>query len=426
MDAELEVSRESVRILFIDDDSIVLKAARLLLARQGYEMFEARSAAEGRSLIDTTSFELILLDLNFSRGAMTGSEGLNFLSEVMQKAPDSVVVVVTAHSGVNIAVKAIRLGAHDFITKPWRNERFLEAVNDGLAASRQRRSVRQQAGDSETTTTSLLGHSRDMDLVRHLIARSAPTDASVLITGGAGMGKALAAEHIHRGSRRRDRPFVRFHVALAPPDRLEAQLESRIREAEGATLLLHNIEALPQSALERVGEALRSGVRILSTTQLGTAELEGTVLAERGLTYQLATVEIAIPPLRDRREDIAAIAEHYSRVYARRYGRDFEPLDPEALQRLSDHDWPGGVRQLMQLVERSIVLGRPIAELLAAAPPEGAEGGIGAASGLNLQQSERRLIERSLLRHGSNVTRAALELGLTRAALYRRMQKYGL
>ncbi|PTS75969.1 sigma-54-dependent Fis family transcriptional regulator [Sphingomonas sp. HMWF008] len=411
------------RVLFIDDDSIILKATELLLLRHGIEMRSAAGIADARAILGAEKFDVVLVDLNFSRGAVTGAEGLALISELIAGDPHRVLIVVTAHSGIAIAVRAMRLGATDFITKPWRNSRLLQAVQEGVAMARQRRSGAVGEPDRGSLPP-ILGASAATVAVRGLIERAAPTDAAVLIHGPPGSGKALVAAHLHAASCQAGSPLVQLDLAQEQPEQIAERLRAKIAEATGSSLFLSGIEVLPATAVGALDQALNTDTRLLTASTRPLTELSSGQFAFRGLAYRLATIEIELSAIAARPLDIAPIADHYLRLFATRYGRTYAPLGAATLTRMQQHDWPGGIDQLIQVIQRAMALDQTIDDLLVGdtvSPPAP-----GNDPDYNLDRLERRAVESALARHDNNVARAARELGLTRAALYRRMEKHGL
>ncbi len=433
-------------VLFVDDDPDVLKAAALLLGRHGLRMTEARSPAEAWSVLAAEPVDAILLDLNFARGATSGDEGFQCLDDILARDPDAAVVVVTGHSGINIAVAAMRAGASDFVMKPWSNDRLIATINTALEARRRRRKAANaepaaSAPDLWLGSAPLLGESRAIQQVRDLIRRAAPTDASVLIHGEAGTGKTLIARNLHLQSARASGPFVPVDLAGLSVGEAEAALfgdehqPGAIEQARGGTLLLEEVAGLPpvlQIRLLDLLDARRTrlpapDVRVLAATRQREA-LTGSQGLRDDLFYRLNTVEILAPPLRNRGGDALILARHFLHLYAQRYDRPVKALAPEVVETIAESPWPGDVRALRQAMERCVIFAEGDSYQLAdlaltetqhtpAAPPR---------SDLNLVESERTLIGRALKRHNFNVSHAAKELGLTRAALYRRMAKHGL
>jgi len=435
-------------VLFVDDDPDVLKAAGLLLGRHGLRMTEARSPAEAWIVLAAEPVDAILLDLNFARGATSGEEGFRCLDDILARDPDAAVVVVTGHSGINIAVAAMRAGAIDFVMKPWNNDRLVGTINAALDSRRRRLKTVSSDDQSAISTPDvwmdsapLMGESPAIQRVRDLIRRAAPTDASVLIHGEAGTGKTLIARNLHLQSARASGPFVPVDLAGLSVEEAEAALfgsgrqGGAVDQAHGGTLLLEEVAALSpvlQTRLLDLIDASRAGRGTLDVRVLAATRRRDALLGPGGLRddlfYRLNTVEILAPPLRDRGGDALLLARHFLHLYAQRYSRPVKTLAPEVIETIVESPWPGDVRALRQAMERCVIFAEgdsyQLSDLaLAEAQPAPSAP---LRSDLNLVESERTLISRALKRHNFNVSHAAKELGLTRAALYRRMAKHGL
>ena len=433
-------------VLFVDDDPDVLKAAGLLLGRHGLRMTQAHNPAEAWSVLAAEPVDAILLDLNFARGATSGDEGFQCLDDILARDPDAAVVVVTGHSGINIAVAAMRAGASDFVMKPWSNDRLITTINTALETRRRKLKAATANAQPGTPTPDvwmdsapLLGESPAIQRVRDLIRRAAPTDASVLIHGEAGTGKTLIARNLHLQSARASGPFVPVDLAGLSVDEAQAVLfggEQRagaIEQARGGTLLLEEVAALApvlQIRLLDLLDARRTGVSALDVRVLAATRQRSALVGNLrdDLFYRLNTVEILAPPLRERGGDALILVRHFLHLYAQRYGRPVKALAPEVVETIVESPWPGDVRALRQAMERCVIFAEADSyQLSDLALTESQHTPAAAArSDLNLVESERTLIGRALKRHNFNVSHAAKELGLTRAALYRRMAKHGL
>lgn len=408
-----------VTVLFVDDDADVIKAASLLLARRGFRLVPASSPAEAWSVLAAERVDVILLDLNFTPRATGGDEGLRFLDEILRHDPEAVVVVVTGHSGINVAVAAMRAGAADFVMKPWSNDRLVATLNDAAARRRATASPPTETPDDEAV---ILGESPAIAAVRDLIRRVAPTNAPVLFRGEPGTGKSLAARALHRQSPRSDGSLVVLDLSA------DEDMATAVAGASDGTLVVDAVDAAPVAAQVRLLSLLEAAprVRTVALTTKTAAELEAPGGLRPDLLFRLNTVEIALPALRDRGDDIALLARHWLRLYARRYGRPERALSPEATEAIAGDGWPGNLRALRQTLERAVIL--TDGPTLAAADLRLGGGGpqTPRAADLNIARSEKTLVEAALKRNSFNVSRAAQELGLTRAALYRRMAKHGL
>ena len=448
--------------IVVDDDPDIALAARLAL-RDMFERVETLSSpAELLKLLERESPDVILLDLNFQRAATDGREGLDFLSRVMAHDPDSAVVIITAHGGVSIAVEALKSGASDFVAKPWSNERLAATVRSAAALRRSRLDTRIERGRAselaQATETPLLGQSEAMKRVRALIDRAAPTDANVLILGENGTGKEIVAREIHRLSRRSDKPMVAVDLGATSETLFESELfghvkgaftgaagerMGRLKAADHSTLFLDEVGNLPLhlqpkllTALEQrevvpvgANRAVPIDVRVVAATNLAPEQLADEKRFRQDLLFRLNTIEIELPPLRDRREDVPILLDHYLKLYARKYEKPDRIFSPDVLDALVRHDWPGNVRALRHAAERAVIMADGdryrVEDFPLPARSDAASVPV-VASGLNLDQLEKQMIERALRVHHFNISLAATELGLSRGALYRRMEKHGL
>jgi DNA-binding NtrC family response regulator len=449
------------RILVVDDNEDILHAARLLLKRRFTGVQTLSDPAQLASLVRRKAFDVLLLDMNFAPGADSGAEGLARLSEVLAIDPQAVVVLVTAHGDVNIAVEAMKRGAADFIAKPWENERLVATLMAALNLRRSRleaaelRQRNRGLAAATHTDSGMIGTAPAMLQVFDAIRRTAPTGANVLILGENGTGKELAARELHRLSPRAGEVFLRVDMGTLSPQLFESELfghrrgaftDARsdrtgfFRAATGGTLFLDEIGNVPLhlqskllTALER-REVVPVGaetpepidVRLICATNLPRPALTDENRFRQDLLYRINTVEITMPPLRERRQDIPLLLDHYAALYAQKYNLPPKRLSAELIERLSDWPWPGNVRALRHAVERAVILNEdslltpadfPLADGPASPAPQPVS---------TLDEIEKAAIIRALEKHGSNISRAADALGLTRASLYRRMEKYGL
>ena len=446
----------------VDDDPDIALAARLAL-RDLFERVETLSSpANLLPLLRDESPDAILLDLNFQRGATDGREGLSFLSQIMEQDPDSAVVIITAHGAVSVAVEAIKAGASDFVAKPWSNERLAATIRSAAALRRSRIDARTERGRASelapSSETPLLGQSEAMQRVRTLIDRAAPTDANVLILGENGTGKEIVAREIHRLSRRNEHPMVSVDLGATTETLFESELfghvkgaftgaegdrMGRLKAADRSTLFLDEIGNLPLHLQPKLLTALEQrevvpvgankpvpiDVRVVAATNASAEALADEKRFRQDLLFRLNTIEISLPALRERREDIPTLLDHYLGLYARKYDKPQRELPPHVLDILVRHDWPGNVRALRHAAERAVIMAdgdryRPEDFPL----PQRSEAAAMSvlSDNLNLDQLERQMIERALRMHHFNVSLAASELGLSRGALYRRMEKHGL
>lgn len=450
------------RILIVDDDEDVLQAARLLLKRHFGVVQTVSDPAQLAALIRKNSFDVLVLDMNFTLGADTGAEGLATLSQVLELDPQAVVVLLTAYSDVELAVKAMKKGAADFVTKPWDNDRMVATLTAALNLRRSRletaelRERNRGLAAATHTSSDMIGTSPAMLKVFDAIRRAAPTDANILILGENGTGKELVAREIHRQSQRPGEVFLRVDMGAISPQLFESELfghcrgaftdakQNRtgyFRAATAGTLFLDEIGNVPLylqskllTALER-REVVPVGtekpepidVRLICATNLSPAQLNDESRFRQDLLYRINTVEIRLPPLRERKEDIPLLLEHYATAYCRKYNFPAKRLAPTLIARLMEWTWPGNIRELRHAVERAVVLSE--AEVLTASdfPLEKTEPRKEPSRDTSrLDDIEKAAIVRALERHKNNISKAAEALGLTRTSLYRRMEKYGL
>ena len=450
------------RVLVVDDNEDILQAARLLLKRHFTEVQTLEDPSALAAITRRGGFDVLLLDMNFRAGADDGAEGMARLAEVLAIDPQAVVVLVTAHSGVELAVEAMKTGAADFVTKPWENERLVATMIAALNLRRSRmesRELRQRNLGLAAAThleSGMIGTAPAMLKIFSAIRRAAPTDANVLILGENGTGKELVAREIHRLSGRANEVFLRVDLGALSPQLFESELFGHrrgaftdakadrtglLRAATGGTLFLDEIgnvalhlQSKLLTALERrevvpVG-AERSesiDVRLICATNLSRERLSDEDRFRQDLLYRINTVELTLPPLRERREDIPLLLEHYAALYSQKYNLPPKRLSAALIARLTEWTWPGNVRALRHAVERAVILSD--GDLLGPADfplTEAETQKEFSAEVAPLDAVEKAAVIRALERHQNNVSRAAQALGLTRTSLYRRMEKYGL
>ena len=453
------------RILIADDQTDVLAALRLLLKSNRFDIETASSPAGVMEAIDSKELDVVLMDLNYARDTTSGDEGLDLVTRIQAVDPTLPVVVMTAWGSVNLAVEAMRRGARDFIQKPWDNARLLAIVRTQVElANALRRGQRLEAenltlrdGTEGAKQPKIVAESAAMKSVLKIVERIGPADANVLITGENGVGKGVIAQALHRTSNRSANPLVSLNAGALAEGVFESELFGHVRGAftdaradrvgrfelaDGGTLFLDEIANVPltlQPKLLRVletGEFERVGssktrkvdVRVLSATN---ADLHVEVAEGRfrqDLLFRLNTVEIHIPPLRERRDDIAPLAEYFLRQHSERYRRGSMTLTPQALDALRAHSWPGNVRELDHVVERALLMSSSNVvtafDLALQSKPDARLSS--RLEEMSLEEAERILITKALARFEGNANRAAEALGLSRSALYRRLQKYGL
>ena len=447
------------RVLIADDQRDVLESLRLLLKGEGYQIEAVTSPAAVFTAVEAGDFDCLLMDLNYARDTTSGEEGLNLLARLQSLDNTLPVVVMTAWGSVELAVEAMRRGARDFIQKPWENARLISILRTQIELSQAlRRGLRLEAENRLLRAEGrpqLIAESRAMQPVRELIARVGPSDANVLVTGEHGTGKEIAAQTLHALSTRASRPMVTVNAGGLSEGIFESELFGHVRGAftdakadrvgrfelaDGGTLFLDEIANVPLNLqakllrvlqtgeLERVGSSKtrRISVRTLCATNrdLGQEVAEGRFRED--LLFRINTVEIRLPPLRDRREDVPLLAMHFLRPHALRYQKALAGFDAGAMQALLAHPWPGNVRELDHVVERAVLMAPGNVVTVADLGLKGGREGPARLEDMSLEEVECFLIQKALARFEGNVSKAAEALGLSRSALYRRLERYGL
>ena len=446
------------RVLAADDQQHILDAIEILLRPQGYQVETARSPALARQALSTASYDALLIDLNYTRDTTSGQEGLDLLSEIVALDSTIPVIVMTAWGNVALAVEAMRRGARDFIQKPWENERLLTVLQTQIELRRALREAERLAAENRLLRAEgrpeFIAAAPAMQLVLETITRVGPSEANVLVTGEHGTGKEVVAKTLHALSPRAARSLVAVNTGALAEGTFESELFGHVKGAftdaradrigrfelaDGGTIFLDEIGNVPyrqqakllrvleSGEIERVGSSRtrRVDVRVISATNSDLTAACASGQFREDLLFRLNTVEIHVPPLRERREDIPALAGHFLSRYASRYRRPIHGFDAAALQLLLQYAWPGNVRELEHTLERAILMCRTneiqSADLGLNLRPQTQN-----LEELSLEAVESTLIRKALQRYQGNVSQAAEALGLSRGALYRRMEKYGL
>jgi DNA-binding NtrC family response regulator len=451
---------KTYRLLVVDDQAAILEALKLLLASEGFHVDTARSPQVALEYITVREYDTMLLDLNYTRDTTSGQEGIALLERISAIDSQLPVVVMSAWGTIDLAVEAVRRGARDFIQKPWDDERLVTTVrNHAELCQALRRGQRLEAGNRLLTNPGRPAFIAEAPLMREVIdaiAQVGPSHANVLITGEHGTGKEVVAQMLHAVSLRAEKPLITVNTGGLPEGTFESELFGHVKGAftdarsdrigrfemaDTGTLFLDEIANVPMrqqakllrvletGAMERVGSSRtrQVDVRVLSATNadLRAACAEGNFRED--LLFRLNTVEVRIPPLRERREDIPALSAHFLVKYASRYGKQIEHFSQEAMQRLLEYSWPGNVRELEHTIERSVIMCREntiqsqhlgLQNASRLQDPDFAE--------MSLEQVEALLITKALARYNGNVSQAAEVLGLSRGTFYRRMEKHGL
>jgi DNA-binding NtrC family response regulator len=445
------------RVLVADDQRDVLEALRLALKGDGLQCETAASPAAVLAALEARDFDAVLMDLNYTRDTTSGAEGLDLLARIRELDADLPVIVMTAWGTVDLAVEAMRRGARDFVQKPWDNQRLLTTLRTQVALGRALKQGRRLEAENRLlrreAAPAMIAESPAMRPVLDVIARVGPSDANVLITGENGTGKGMVARALHDASARAAKPFVQLNAGGISEGVVESELFGHVRGAftdarsdrvgrfelaDGGTLFLDEIGNVPMSQqgkllrvletgeFERVGSSrtIRVDARVLSATnaELGTEVAAGRF--RQDLLFRLNTIEIRIPALRERREDIPRLATHFLTGHAKRYRKPLSTFEPAALEAMLVHPWPGNVRELDHAVERAVLMASGdrvrIGDLALRRSSEPAR-----LDELSLEQVESLLVKKAMDRYGGNVSQAARALGLSRSALYRRLEKHG-
>jgi DNA-binding NtrC family response regulator len=452
-------SASAPRILIADDQTDVLEALRLLLKSEGYQIEAVTSPAAVITALETRDFDVVIMDLNYTRDTTSGQEGLDLLSRI--RSIDSVlpIIVMTAWGTVGLAVEAMRGGARDFVQKPWENERLLTIVKTQIDLSNAiRRGLRLEAENRllrAEGVPALIAESPAMQPVLQMISRVGPSDANVLITGEPGTGKEVVAKTLFAISSRAAKPMVTVNAGGLAEGVFESELFGHVKGAftdakadrvgrfelaDGGTLFLDEIANVPMNLqakmlrvlevgeMERVGSSRtkRVDVRVISATN---AHLDAEVQAghfRQDLLFRLNTIEIHIPPLRERREDIPLLGGHFLATHAQRYRKRIGGFDRAALQLMLEHPWQGNVRELNHVIERAVLMAQDSQIMASDLALRSGREGSHRLEDMSIEEVEAFLIKKALGRHNGNVSHAANALGLSRSALYRRLQRYGL
>jgi two-component system NtrC family response regulator len=451
-------------ILIVDDDPSITASLSLLLKQHGYASAAASTPDEALAAVRGGRPRLVIQDMNFTRRT-TGEEGLRLLTDIRAEAPVLPIILLTAWGSIELAVEGMRRGASDFITKPWSNAHVIQSIETALRlvdAKASGTTASRSELDERYDFSSIIGSDPKIVAVLDLVGRVAPTDASVLITGESGTGKELIAEALHRNSRRRTRPFVKVNLGGISATLFESEMFGHVRGAftdarqdrkgrfelaDGGTIFLDEIGELDLASQvkllrvlqDRTYEVLGSSrtrsvdVRVVAATNRDLPSLVARGEFREDLLYRLNLITAQLPPLRERRGDIPSLAQHYLRRAAEAYGAEVESITPRAMEWLRAQSWPGNIRQLRQLLERAVLIRArrvldvdDFAAVRDAQSREAREDALPDAGAMTLDEIERAMIEKCMRHYEGNVSRVADALGLSRAALYRRLEKFGI
>jgi len=446
---------KNASILVVDDDPDILTAVRLLLKTECQNVMIEKNPGNIRSLLTSHHFDLVMLDMNFTSSIHTGNEGLFWLREIKKIRQSVEVIMITAYGDIDLAVSSLKEGASDFMVKPWRNEKLIETITSILKKKDKTVSADGSLSFMQTSNE-LIGSSEVMRDIFYKIEKIAPTDANILILGENGTGKDLVAKAIHQHSLRSSRPFIKVDVGALTDSLFESELfghkkgaftdaredrTGRFEAANSGTLFLDEIgnislqqqakllSVLQNRQIVKIGtnEAVPVDIRLLCATNLPLAELANENKFRKDLIYRINTVEIIIPPLRKREGDITLLADHFCSIYCKKYSKSKLEIDRTARDKLINYHYPGNVRELQYAIERAVIMAESDklkAEDIIFSPLENTLSFEAEAEDHKLSNVEKNTILKVVQKHGGNITKAAKELGLTRTALYRRLNKY--
>ena len=453
---------EGGKILMIDDDEDVLLAAKMLLKKYGYQVIIEKNPNKIPFLLNNDTYDVILLDMNFSKDTTSGKEGFEWLKQIREKDPSAVVIMITAFGDVEMAVRALKEGATDFVLKPWQNEKLIATISTAIRLKKSYNEVDKLRKAKEMLEEQIsqpfkdiIGNSPVIKEVFTLIDKVAKTDANILILGENGTGKELIARAIHQKSMRKDNSFVSVDMGAITETLFESELfghkkgaftdaredrPGRFELANGGTLFLDEIGNLTLSLQSKLLTALQSrqvtrvgsnnsmevDIRLICATNMNLHQMVKEGKFRQDLLYRINTVEITIPPLTERGDDIPMLANHFLNHYSKKYRKDVLTISADAMTKLKKYPWPGNVRELQHSIERALIMADSAtlqeSDFLFSRKGNDAIN----VDTLNLDEVEKAAVAKAIQLHNGNISKAAEELGLTRASLYRRMEKYGI
>lgn len=460
------VMKQNGKILIVDDEEDILLSLSFFLSQHFSEVKTESNPFHIPRLLRNDKYDLVLLDMNFKKGDTSGRDGMKWLRKVLELQPTANVIMITAYADVETAVDAVKAGAVDFIEKPWRNEKLLTTILSAFKLSQSKQQVKQLeqrqqvlSSDMDQHFGEIIGQSEAMQQVYNLISKVAKTDANVLILGENGTGKELIARAIHRESQRAKEVFISVDLGAVPETLFESELfghkkgaftdahedrVGRFEVAAGGSLFLDEIGnlSLPLQAklltvlqnrqIRRIGanDPIPVDIRLICATNMPLYQMVNENKFRQDLLYRINTVEIKLPALRERQEDIPLLVEHFLHTYGKKYQKGKLKVDSATMVKLQEYHWPGNIRELRHAVERAAILGEDnnlkISDFILQAPEQNNDKASQGFQKYNLAEIERWAVRKALTKHQGNISRAADELGLTRAALYRRMAKYDL
>jgi two-component system, NtrC family, response regulator HydG len=458
------VDKEIGKILIVDDDEDVLLAAKMLLKKHAHQVTIEKNPNKIPFLLNTETFDVILLDMNFSKDITSGKEGFYWLSQITEREPNAVVILITAFGDVEMAVRALKEGATDFVLKPWQNEKLLATISAAIKLKQSynevdklKKAKKQLQDDSYQPFKDILGSSDAIRKIFDIIDKVAQTDANILILGENGTGKELVARAIHQKSLRKDNVFIGVDMGAITETLFESELfghkkgsftdakedrAGRFEVANTGTLFLDEIAnlsmplqskllaTLQNRQITRIGtnKPIPIDIRLVCATNMPIYDMVKNNEFRQDLLYRINTVELHLPPLRDRQDDIPILAEHFAEMYSKKYRKITKTFSSNTLKRLQKYHWPGNVRELQHAIERAVIMSdgsnlMPEDFFFLASNTQAEDISV---DNYNLETVEKSVIQKAINKHSGNISKAAKELGLTRASLYRRLEKHGL
>ncbi len=465
------MDKETGRILIVDDDEDVLLAAKMLLKKHGHQVVIEKNPNKIPFLVNNETFDVVLLDMNFSKDITSGKEGFYWLNQIIERLPDAVVILITAFGDVEMAVKALKEGATDFVLKPWQNEKLLATISAAIKLKKSynevdklKKAKKQLQDDSNQPFKNILGTSPAIKRIFDIIDKVAKTDANVLVLGENGTGKELVARAIHQKSMRRENVFIGVDMGAITETLFESELfghkkgsftdakedrTGRFEAANSGTLFLDEIgnlslplqskllTVLQNRQITRIGanRPIPVDIRLICATNMPIYEMVRNNGFRQDLLYRINTVELHLPPLRDRQEDIPLLANHFAEMYGKKYGKPMptgqagtKTFAASTIKKFQKYPWPGNIRELQHAIERAVIMSdndclTPEDFFFLTNNPHAEDVHV---DNYNLESVEKSVIQKAVNKHLGNISKAAKELGLTRASLYRRLEKHGL
>ncbi len=458
------MDNELGKILIIDDDEDVLLAAKMLLKKHAQQVIIEKNPKKIPFLLNNDTYDVILLDMNFSKDITSGKEGFFWLDEILKKDPQAVVILITAFGDVEMAVRALKEGATDFVLKPWQNEKLIATISTAgrlkesyKEVDKLKKAKKQLEADMNQPFKEIIGESEAIGKIFQIVEKVAQTDANILILGENGTGKELIARAIHLRSHRNDNVFIGVDMGAITESLFESELfghkksaftdakeerAGRFEISNGGTLFLDEIgnlslplqskllTSLQNRQITRIGanQPISIDIRLICATNMPIYDMVKDSTFRQDLLYRVNTVEIHLPPLRDRFDDISLLANHFMEIYCSKYRKSSKKLLSATIKKLQKYHWPGNVRELQHAIERAVIMSEdsqltPEDFFFLIQKAESAETTV---NNYNLEEVEKNVIQKAIDRHGGNISKAAKELGLTRASLYRRLEKHGL